>query len=82
MLVSIVQIGNSRGIRLPKAILGQLRIADTMELEVENQQIILKPVHAAPRAGWQDAFVNMHDRKEDTMLIAEDYDSEALECEW
>ena len=41
MKVPVVRIGNSRGIRIPKAILEQLEISDQVELEVENRQIIL-----------------------------------------
>ncbi len=82
MLVSIVPIGNSKGIRLPKAILEQLQIADTVELEIDNQQIILKPVHLSPRKGWREAFVKMRDRKEDSMLIPEETDSGAFTWEW
>ena len=49
MLVSVIQMGNSRGIRLPKAILDQLNISEKLDLEVENQQIILRPVQDKPR---------------------------------
>lgn len=82
MLVSIVPIGNSKGIRLPKAILEQLQIADTVELEVDNQQIILKPVHLSPRKGWLEAFKKMRDREEDAILIPEESDSGAITWEW
>jgi len=82
MIVSIVPIGNSKGIRLPKTLLEQLQIADTVELEVENQQIIIKPIHSSPRQGWREAFGKMHDRNEDTMLMSEDTDSGAFIWEW
>jgi len=82
MIVTIVPIGNSKGIRLPKAILKQLQITDKMDLEVENQQIILKPIHKSPREGWLNAFEKMHDRKEDTMLMPEEHLTEAFEWEW
>lgn len=82
MLVSIVPIGNSKGIRLPKTILEQLQIADTVELEVDNQQIIIKPIHTSPRQGWREAFEEMHDRKEDAMLVPEEFGSEAFIWEW
>jgi antitoxin component of MazEF toxin-antitoxin module len=32
MLASVVQIGNSRGIRLPKSIIHELKIKDEVEL--------------------------------------------------
>ena len=50
MKVSVVPIGNSRGIRLPKAILEQLQISDQVELEVENKQIVLRPINKSPRS--------------------------------
>jgi len=82
MLVSVVAIGNSKGIRLPKAILDQLQITDQVDLEVENRQIIIKPVNKAPRKGWAEAFSKMHERKEDTLLIAEKNIGEGFEWEW
>ena len=81
MLVSIVPIGNSKGIRLPKAILEQLQIVDKMDLEVENQRIILKPINKPAREGWFDVFEKMHDRKEDSMLMPEEQFAEAFEWE-
>jgi antitoxin MazE len=82
MLVSVIQIGNSRGIRLPKAILDQLNISEKLDLEVENQQIILKPVQDKPRHGWSDAFKEMASLKEDRLLIPEASETEGFEWEW
>ena len=56
MLVSVIPIGNSKGIRLPKAILEQLNIQDKLELEVEDKQLVLKPISRTPREGWEDAL--------------------------
>jgi len=82
MLVAIIPIGNSKGIRLPKAILEQLQITDQVDLEVENRQIIIRPINKAPREGWADAFSKMHERKEDTLLMAETNAAEGFEWEW
>jgi len=82
MLVSVVPIGNSKGIRLPKAILDQLQVADQLELEVENQQIILKPVTKKSRKGWNEAFSKMHKANEDVLLVNDQNASEAFEWEW
>jgi antitoxin component of MazEF toxin-antitoxin module len=40
--VSIVDIGNSKGIRIPQAILKQVSFADEAELEVAEGKIILR----------------------------------------
>lgn len=43
MELSIITIGNSRGIRLPKSILEKYSISDKIELVLEQGYIILKP---------------------------------------
>ena len=55
MKVSIVAIGNSRGVRLPKAVLEQVGLGDEAELSVENGCIVISP-ERAPRRGWAGAF--------------------------
>jgi len=82
MLVSVVQIGNSRGVRLPKAILDQLSISDKLDLEVENSQIILKPIPKQPRDGWAVAFQKMSGEGEDALLLPDEAPSKDFEWEW
>ncbi len=82
MLVSVVAIGNSKGIRIPKSVIDQLQISDKVEMEVENQQIILKPLREPPRGGWEDAFKSLYKAGEDTLLIPDDDESEYFQWEW
>jgi antitoxin MazE len=82
MIVSVVAIGNSRGIRLPKAILEQLQINDQVELEVENKKIILKPIRKQPREGWEEVLKEMSNNHEDTLLIPEAAGSKEFDWEW
>jgi antitoxin MazE len=82
MLVSIVRIGNSKGVRLPKAILDQLKISEKVDLEIKDQQIILKPIHSKPRMGWGNAFKKMAEMKEDTLYIQDSSITEGFEWEW
>ena len=44
MLASVVQIGNSRGIRLPKRIIHELKIKDKVELTVNKDELIIKNI--------------------------------------
>lgn len=67
MKVNVVRIGNSRGIRIPKTILDQCRVTDAMELEVQGNQLLLRPA-TGPRAGWDDAFRRMHEQEDDQLL--------------
>jgi antitoxin MazE len=75
MLTSIVQIGNSRGIRLNKMLLEKYQIGDKVELILEKDYIILKPVHT-PRQGWEQAFKEMHENGDDRLLIDDVFEDE------
>ncbi len=55
MKVELVRIGNSRGIRIPKPILEQCGLQDTVDLRVENDHLVTAPGHP-PREGWEKAF--------------------------
>jgi len=67
MRTRIVRIGNSRGIRIPKALFKQWQSGDSVELKVKNTQLILRPL-TKPRTGWKQAFEKMASRKEDQLL--------------
>lgn len=82
MLVSLIAIGNSKGIRIPKNIIEQLQVEDTLELSIENNKIVLNPVKSLPRQTWAEAFKNMHENGEDKILDAPYLDSEAFDWEW
>ena len=58
MLTKIVRIGNSRGIRIPKAMLAHCGFEEEAELQSKNGALILRPV-AVPRANWSNAFKTM-----------------------
>ena len=47
----IVNIGNSRGIRIPKLILDRLEPVEEVELTVEQDHLIVRPVRHAGGLG-------------------------------
>ena len=71
MRARVVKIGNSQGIRIPKLILEQTGIMEDVELEVDKNQIIIRPI-ANPRADWDDAFKTMSDRGDDTLIFGDE----------
>jgi len=77
--VKVVAIGNSRGIRIPKAILAQCEISDAVHLVVEGQQIVLTPAQVEPRAGWHEAAERMARRGDDRLLIPDVFEDEDLD---
>ena len=62
---NLVSIGNAKGIKISPVILRQCNIEDHVELDVEDNRIVIKPVKGKPREGWNKAFKLMHIRKED-----------------
>lgn len=77
MKTNIVRIGNSKGIRLPKSVLEQCHLKDAVEIKVEGNVLIIRPVHA-PRSGWSEAFTPMSQHQDDKLLD----DDTALTTEW
>ena len=80
MEVSVVKIGNSRGIRFSKTIIERYNIRDTVDLILDKGQIIIKPL-SKPRKGWDKAFIEMNANGDDKLIIPDVFDGENLE-EW
>ena len=80
MEISVIPIGNSKGIRLSKTILEKYDFKDTVEVILEKGFIVLKP-KITPRKGWDKAFKKMHDRGDDNLIMNDIFEDENLE-EW
>ncbi len=80
MEAQIIKIGNSKGLRLSKTILEKYNIKDRVELILENEQIILKPI-AQPREGWEASAKEMRKNGHDRLLIDDVFEDESFE-EW
>ena len=70
MKASIVRIGNSQGIRIPKVVLEQTHLSGEVELEVRDRQIVIRSAKK-PRQGWAQSFRAMAERGDDKLLDAE-----------
>ena len=82
MRARIVKIGNSQGVRIPKPLLDQTGIVDDVELEVRENQIIIRPV-SNPRSGWEVAFSKMSELGDDVLVDSMDNISHSWdEEEW
>ena len=80
MKVSIVKIGNSKGLRLSKTILEKYNFQDSVEMILEDEQIVIRPITKS-REGWDEAFKSMNDNGDDKLLIGDVFDDENPE-EW
>ncbi len=82
MKAKIVQIGNSRGVRIPKPLLEEAGLEDQVQLRVVEGGIMIES-ERAPRAGWADAAAMAHQRGDDALLddaVATRFDE--TEWEW
>jgi antitoxin MazE len=62
MTTAIVKWGNSQGIRLPKAFLQNLNIAenDTVDVLVENEAIIIKKIYGKKHKTTKERLANFY----------------------
>lgn len=66
----LIKIGNSRGIRLPRALIEQAGLEQDVEVEAREGQLIVRvPLHL--RAGWDEEFRAMSEQGDDLLLDAE-----------
>ena len=62
--LKVVQIGNSRGVRLPKAVLDRYEIKDALILEAREEGLLLRG-KKDKRMTWEETFRDMMREKED-----------------
>jgi len=82
MTAAVVHIGNSRGIRIPKNLLRELKIKDEVEMTVSNDSLIIKNLERKPREGWNEAFLQMSKQKDDKLILDENIGSDDFEWVW
>ena len=82
MKSQIIQIGNSQGVRIPKMLLEDSRIAGEVELELHADGILIRKAQK-PRAGWAEAFKSMAENDEDELVDGTtSTDFEKKEWQW
>jgi len=80
MELAVVQIGNSKGIRLSKTLIEKYNIKDKIEIILENDYIVLKPTKT-PRKNWEKSFQQMHENGDDKSLMTDVFEDESFD-EW
>lgn len=64
MHATLVPIGNSQGIRIPKTLIQQLGLTKELDMEVEDGALVIRPAKET-RAGWAAAAVACHEAGDD-----------------
>ena len=77
----IVRVGNSRGIRIPKALLEEAGLTEDVELDARAGAITIRPARGV-RAGWAEAAAQL--AREDSGLLdpATSTHFDAAEWKW
>jgi antitoxin MazE len=81
MKTELVRIGNSRGIRIPKPIIEQCGLGDTVELRVQDGSLIISS-QRKPRQGWEEALRRATPVTEDEPLLDSLLDDDFDREEW
>ncbi|HEX9698587.1 MAG TPA: AbrB/MazE/SpoVT family DNA-binding domain-containing protein [Acidobacteriota bacterium] len=80
MKAKIIRIGNSKGIRLPKPVIEQVGLAQEVELEVREGEIVISPTRL--RSGWSEAARALSAQGEDQLLDDTPTSFDLEEWEW
>jgi len=67
MKATLIPIGNSRGIRIPKPFIEQCGLGKQVEMDVRDSVILIRAPRQ-PRAGWDDAFARMAQAGDDKLV--------------
>ena len=62
--LKVVPIGNSRGVRLPKAVLDKYAISDAVVVEEREEGLLLRS-KKDKRLSWEDTYKDMARERED-----------------
>ncbi len=74
MQVSVIDIGTSKGIRIPASILKDFDMPNSFELKIQNHKIILDVINN-PRNGWDAKFKDSENELIiDDVMDAKDWD--------
>jgi len=68
MRAELIRIGNSRGIRIPKPLIEECGLGDSVELRVVDKRIVVSP-ERVPRQGWAAAFRKAGRADRDELLL-------------
>ncbi len=81
MKTRIINIGNSRGIRIPKMLLDELALTGEVDLLSVDGTLVIRP--ATPvRQGWAEAAEAVHAESQDGLIDTAATDFEAEDWTW
>lgn len=87
-MTHVIRVGNSLGVRIPKAITMQLGLTENtdIELKITDNGLLISPVRHR-REGWADSFKLLHKKnkkscKKEPLLMGDNISNEFDKDEW
>lgn len=77
MRTHLVQIGNSQGVRLPRAIIEEAKLSRDLDVVVEAGAVVIRS--APVRAGWASDARACHEAGDDSLA---DWDATIIDGDW
>lgn len=81
MKAQLIPIGNSQGLRIPKPLIQHCGFQKTVKIEVQGNQLIISPIPKS-RQGWDEAFAEMSENQDDSLLLDDSMQHSWDEEEW
>ena len=78
MRTRIVKIGNSQGVRIPKALLEESGLSGDVDISVRDGAVVIAAARPA-REGWDEAFRQMASCGDDELLDGDVATSDAFD---
>ena len=84
MEIAIRNIGNSKGVVLPKPLLAQAGLEDSAvaEVAIEQGAIVLRKPAQPPRTGWAQAAQAVAQAGDDALLLGEFGNAQDADLAW
>jgi len=65
MEFKLINIGNSKGIRLPKRLIQKYHLHEKLKLEEKKEGILIKADIPDDKLSWDETYIEMAEEKED-----------------
>lgn len=82
MQSKIIQIGNSKGVRIPASILKECALTEEITMDIVKGSLIIKPLQKNPRSGWNESFQSIKLNDDDKLVIDDLIDIDDMQWEW
>ncbi|MBN2341636.1 MAG: AbrB/MazE/SpoVT family DNA-binding domain-containing protein [Deltaproteobacteria bacterium] len=68
METTIIKIGNSQGVRIPKPMLKQCGLSGRVEMTVKENELVIRPHQRKIRENWDEAYQKMAFEKDERIV--------------